>query len=166
MSRFLISRFRSFFTGLFALSLVSAVSAGETVVNDATLSEVGDGSNWLAYGRNYSEQRYSPLDEINHQTIGRLGIDWVLDLPNDRSLLATPLVVDGVMYFTGSFSKTRAVDVKTGKILWEYDPKSVEHAGDRLRIMWDQNKGAAYWEGKVIISTIDGRLIGLVPHDA
>ena len=97
MSRFVNSWFRLFVAGFGTLCLVSSVSAGETVVNDATLSEIGDGSNWLAYGRNYSEQRYSPLDEINHQTIGRLGIDWVLDLPNDRSLLATPLVVDGVM---------------------------------------------------------------------
>ncbi|MEM7465913.1 MAG: PQQ-dependent dehydrogenase, methanol/ethanol family [Pseudomonadota bacterium] len=142
-------------------ALSSAPVFAETVVNDATLSEDGDGSNWLAYGRNYSEQRYSPLDQINHKNIGRLGVEWVLDLPTDKSLLGTPLVVDGVIYFTGSFSKTRAVDAKTGKILWEYDPKSVEHAGDRLRIMWDQNKGAAYWEGKLIISTIDGRLVGL-----
>ncbi|MGB1885365.1 MAG: PQQ-dependent dehydrogenase, methanol/ethanol family, partial [Gammaproteobacteria bacterium] len=137
------------------------VTSAETVVNDETLAAVGDGSNWLAYGRNYSEQRYSPLKQINTETVSGLGVEWFLDLPEDRMLLATPLVVDGVIYFTGSFSKTRAVDAKTGKLLWEYDPESVKHAGDRLRIMWDQNKGPAFWNGKVIISTIDGRLVGL-----
>ena len=148
-----------FCTGVL-IAAVQATSA-ETVVNDETLSVVGDGSNWAAYGRNYSEQRYSPLKQINTETVSGLGVEWFLDLPEDRMLLATPLVVDGVIYFTGSFSKTRAVDAKTGKLLWEYDPESVKHAGDRLRIMWDQNKGPAFWNGKVIISTIDGRLVGL-----
>ena len=147
--------------GVGALMIAMHANAAETVVNDATLTAEGDGSNWLAYGRNYSEQRYSPLDQINTETVKRLGVEWVMELPEDKSLVATPLVVDGVIYFTGSFSKTRAVDAKTGKLLWEYDPKSIEHAGDRLRIMWDQNKGPAFWNGKVIISTIDGRLIGL-----
>ncbi|MGE0485523.1 MAG: PQQ-dependent dehydrogenase, methanol/ethanol family [Gammaproteobacteria bacterium] len=136
----------------------------ETVVNDATLSVRGDGSNWAAFGHDYTEQRYSPLKQIDENSVKRLGVEWVLELPGDRSLVATPLVVDGVIYFTGSYSKTRAVDAKTGKLLWEYDPKSIEHAGDRLRVMWDQNKGPAVWEDKLIISTIDGRLVGLNRH--
>jgi len=146
-------------TGL--LAAIVHTGQAETVVNDATLSALGDGSNWAGFGYNYTEQRYSPLDQINTETVARLGVNWVLDLPGDRSLVATPLVVDGVIYFTGTFSHTRAVDARTGKVLWEYDPKSVEHAGDRLRVMWDQNKGPAYWNGKLIISTIDGRLIAL-----
>ena len=151
--------------GALAISLLSLFAWGnisaETVVNDATLTEVGDGSNWPGFGRNYSEQRYSPLDQINEDTISRLGAEWVLDLPESRSLTGTPLAVDGVLYFTGSWSYTRAVDAKTGKVLWEYDPESIKHSGDRLRIMWDQNKGPAFWNGKVIISTVDGRLVGL-----
>jgi quinohemoprotein ethanol dehydrogenase len=133
----------------------------QTVVNDATLTEVGDGSNWPGFGRNYSEQRYSPLSQINEETVSRLGAEWVLDMPESRMLTGTPLAVDGVLYFTGSWSYTRAVDAKTGKVLWEYDPESIKRSGDRLRIMWNQNKGAAFWNGKVIISTIDGRLVGL-----
>ncbi len=139
----------------------AAAPVAPTVVNDASLAEVGDGRNWLAFGRNYSEQRYSPLDQVNRDTVKRLGLDWFLELPDDNTLNGTPLVVDGVLYFTGSFSRTRAVDAKTGKLLWEFDPKSIEHAGDRLRVMWDISRGLAYWNGKVIIATIDGRLIGL-----
>lgn len=142
----------------------AAALAQDTVVDDATLTQVGDGSNWPAFGRDYSEQRFSPLDQINTETVNKLGLAWVTELPNDRSLLATPLVVDGVMYFTGTYSVARAVDARTGKVLWEYDPKSIEHAGDRLRVMWDQNKGPAVWKDKLIISTIDGRLVGLNRH--
>jgi hypothetical protein len=66
-----------------------------------------------------------------------------------------------VIYFTGSYSRTRAVDARSGKVLWEYDPKVIEHAGDRLRIMWDSNRGPAFYKGKLIISTVDGRLVAL-----
>jgi quinohemoprotein ethanol dehydrogenase len=141
--------------------LISFPALAETVVDDAALSDETDGRNWLAYGRNYSEKRFSPLDQINTGTVERLGIEWVLDLPQDRTLTSTPVVVDGVLYFTGSYSVTRAVDARTGKVLWEYDPKSIEHAGDRLRIMWDTSRGLSYWKGKVIIATIDGRLVAI-----
>ena len=143
-----------------ALAVVQGGSA-DTIVDDAALSNELNGNNWLAYGRTYSEQRYSPLEQIDVTSVTRLGLDWFLDLPDDRSLIGTPLVVDGILYFTGSYSKTRAVDVKTGKVLWEYDPRSIEHAGDRLRIMWDSSRGLSFWKGKVIIATIDGRLVAI-----
>ena len=101
------------------------------------------------------------MTKVNTESVKGLGLDWYMDLPDDRSLTGTPLVVDGVIYFTGSYSKTRAVDAKTGELIWEYDPESIKHAGDRLKVMWDQNKGLAIWKDKVIISTIDGRLVGL-----
>lgn len=145
---------------LLSLTLSSSLLA-KTLVDDAALSNEADTSNWLGYGRTYSEQRYSPLSDINTESVKRLGLDWVMELPNDRTLIGTPLVVDGVMYFTGSYSVTRAVDARTGKLLWEYDPKSIEHAGDRLRNMWDSSRGLAFWNGKVIIATIDGRLVGI-----
>jgi len=145
--------------GIFAL--ISPLSLAETIVNDTSLADDSNTSNWLAYGRTYSEQRYSPLSAISTDSVPRLGLDWVLDLPQDRSLIGTPLVVDGILYFTGSFSVTRAVEAKTGKLLWEYDPKSIEHAGDRLKIMWDSSRGLAFWNGKVIIATIDGRLVAI-----
>jgi quinohemoprotein ethanol dehydrogenase len=97
--------------------LSSAVLAGGSIVDDTTLTAVGDGSNWPAFGRNYSEQRFSPLDQINPDTVARLRASSVTDLPGDRALVATPLVVDGVIYFTGSYSVARAVDAVSGKIM-------------------------------------------------
>ncbi len=154
-------------TGIRQLALAALVLAGPwvaggaTVVDDAAIADESDGANWLAYGKTHSEKRYSPLSQINLETVSGLGLEWFLDLPIDRTLIGTPLAVDGVLYFTGSYSRTRAVDAKTGKLLWTYDPESTKHAGDRLRIMWDSSRGLAFWKGKVIIATIDGRLVAI-----
>ncbi|HKY93603.1 MAG TPA: PQQ-dependent dehydrogenase, methanol/ethanol family [Nevskiaceae bacterium] len=152
---------RSIAAFVLGCALPTLGTAAATVVDDQSLADDKQGANWLAYGRNYSEQRYSPLTQIDTTSIKKLSLAWSMDLPKDHSLVGTPIVVDGVMYFTGSFSVTRAVDAATGKLLWEYDPKSIDAAGDRLRIMWDSSRGLAYWKGKVIIATIDGRLIAL-----
>jgi quinohemoprotein ethanol dehydrogenase len=145
----------------FALLGASAQAAG-VVVDDKALKDEKQAENWLSYGRNYSEQRFSPLDQVNVDTVGRLGLAWSMPLPDDRTLLGTPLVVDGVMYFAGSWNKTRAVDAKTGKLLWEYNPETIKTAGpDRLRIMWDSSRGIAFWKGKLVIATMDGRLVGV-----
>ncbi len=132
-----------------------------TTIDDKALADDKDGANWAAYGRTYSEQRFSPLDQINEANIGKLGLAWAMDLPNDRSLNGTPLVIDGIMYFPGSYNVVYAVEAATGKLLWKYDPKVIDTAGDRLRIMWDSSRGLAYWKGKVYDATIDGRLIAI-----
>ncbi len=153
---------RSFLAGA-ALAIAACASCvfAQTVVDDKALGDNQSGANWLSYGRNYSEERYSPLTQIDTKNVSKLGLQWALDLPLDKALLATPLAVDGVLYFTGTFSVTRAVDAATGKILWEYDPKVIEHSGERLKIFWGSSRGLGYWKGTVIIATNDGRLIGL-----
>ncbi len=139
--------------GIFTTGAFSA-----TTVDGAAIGNEQDASNWLSYGRTYSEQRYSPLNQINEKTVAGLKADWALELPTDRTLLATPIVVDGVMYISGSYSVVRAVDAQSGKVLWTYDPKTLEVAGDRQRIFWDSNRGVAFWKGKVFVATGDGRL--------
>ncbi|MEX2481159.1 MAG: PQQ-dependent dehydrogenase, methanol/ethanol family [Gammaproteobacteria bacterium] len=134
--------------------------AAGPVVDDAVLSNPAPGD-WPGYGRDYSERRYSPLEHINVRNVRRLGVAWHLDLPQDRSLTGTPLVADGVLYFNGSYNVVRAVDARSGKLLWEYDPKVTEVSGDRLRMMWDWNRGIALWKGRIFNATIDGRLIAL-----
>ncbi len=116
--------------------------------------------NWLTYGRTYSEQRFSPLDKINDHNIAQLGLAWFFDLDTRRGQEATPLVVDGVMYFTTAWSKVVALNAVTGSLLWKYDPKvppewAVNACCDVV------NRGVAAWEGKVFVGTLDGRLIAL-----
>ncbi len=132
------------------------------VVDDAALADERQGSDWLAFGRTYSEQRFSPLTQINASNVSDLAVDWYLDLPNDRGLVSTPLVVDGVLYFNGSLNIVRAVDAATGALLWEYDPKVAERASSRrARIGWDHNRGIGFWKGKVYLATWDGVLVAL-----
>ena len=109
---------------------IALVGCGEvntsTFVDDEALADATSGDNWLAYARNYSEQRYSPLAQVNDGNVSELGIAWYVDLPDDRSLVGTPLVVDGVLYYEGSYNVLRAVDATTGELLWEYDPEVIE----------------------------------------
>ena len=111
--------------------------AAATTVDGAAIADEKSGANWLSYGRTYSEQRYSPLKQITADNVGGLGVAWFMDLPGQKSLLSTPLVVDGILYFSGSYSVVFAVDTRTGKKLWTYDPKTIDAAGERLRVMWD-----------------------------
>jgi quinohemoprotein ethanol dehydrogenase len=116
--------------------------------------------NWMSHGRTYSEQRFSPLKEIDDRNIGGLGLAWFYDLDTDRGQEATPIVVDGVMYFTSAWSKVFALNAATGARLWSYDPKvppewSVNACCDVV------NRGVAVWKGKVFVGTLDGRLVAL-----
>jgi quinohemoprotein ethanol dehydrogenase len=143
---------------LFSTQLSAAVA-----IDGAAIAAVDQGGDWRAYGRSYSEQRYSPLKQINDRNLDRLRLDWYLDMPDSRALNATPLVVDGVMYFTASQSVVMAVDAASGKLLWRYDPEVIKRLANRkhMRFNWGANRGLAFWKGRVYVATFDGRLIAL-----
>jgi quinohemoprotein ethanol dehydrogenase len=130
-------------------------------IDDAALrapeARAGD---WLSYGRDYYEQRFSPLDQISDRNVAQLGLAWQMDTATDRGLEATPLVVDGVMYTTGSWSVTYAVDARTGQQLWKYDPE-VHRKYDNLACCDVVNRGAAFYKDKVYVGVLDGRLVAL-----
>jgi quinohemoprotein ethanol dehydrogenase len=116
--------------------------------------------NWLTYGRTYSEQRFSPLKQINANNVGQLRLAWYYDLDTHRGQEATPIVVDGVMYFSTAWSKVIAMDAATGKLLWEFDPKVPPEWA--INLCCDVvNRGVAVWKGNVYVGTLDGRLIAL-----
>jgi quinohemoprotein ethanol dehydrogenase len=140
------------------------VPAVGTEVDTAAIASEGSDGQWLSYGRNYSEQRFSPLAQVTKDNVGRLGLEWFLDLPNARSLEATPLAVDGILYFTTSWSVVYAVDGATGRVLWVFDPESrqvMSTTPERLKTAWGTHRGVAFWKGKVYLGTSDGRLIAL-----
>ena len=116
--------------------------------------------NWPTYGRTYSEQRFSPLRAIDDHNAGRLGLAWYFDLDTHRGQEATPIVVDGVMYFSTAWSKVFALNAATGARLWSYDPRVPRQWG--ANACCDVvNRGVAVWQGKIYIGTLDGRLIAL-----
>jgi PQQ-dependent dehydrogenase (methanol/ethanol family) len=119
-----------------------------------------DAGNWLMYGRTYDDHRFSPLTQINEQTIARLGLMWSRELDTTRGLEATPIVENGVIYTTGSWSVVYALNARTGDIRWTYDP-----AVSRTRAFFVccdvVNRGVALYRGRVYVGTLDGRLIAL-----
>jgi quinohemoprotein ethanol dehydrogenase len=128
-------------------------------VDDARLQSPEPG-NWLAHGGNQQGHRYSPLDQINVETVAKLAPAWSLDLDTYRGQEATPIVVDGIVYVTTAWSKVYAVDAKSGKALWRFDPKvSGPHAAKNCCDV--VNRGAAVYRGKVYVATFDGRLVAL-----
>ena len=140
------------------------LSQPATEINDLTMADESQGENWLAFGRTYSEQRFSPLVQINAANVAQLTPDWFIDLPNSRSLVSTPLVADGVMYFISSMNIVRAVDAASGDELWRYDPRVAEHAARRMRAGWDNSRGIGLWQDKLFVATWDGRLIAVDRH--
>ena len=77
-----------------------------------------DSSGWLSHGRTYSEQRHSPLKQINNQSVDDLGLLWSYDLGNSRGIEATPIVHNGIMYVTSTWNVVHALDARTGKQIW------------------------------------------------
>ncbi len=116
--------------------------------------------NWLSYGRNYQEERYSPLHEVNTGTISDLGLAWYWDTGTTRGLEATPIVVNGIMFTSGAWSVVWAHDAKTGALLWTYDPQ-VPRAWGKEACCDVVNRGVAVWNSKIYVGTLDGRLVAL-----
>ena len=141
-----------------ALALAAAARAG-TPVTTALLAAVPDGE-WLSYGRDRGEQRFSPLTAVNAGNVGQLGLAWHADLDTARGQEATPLVHDGVLYVSTAWSMVKAFDAATGKPLWAYDPKVPRET--LVRACCDAvNRGVALAGGQVFVGTLDGRLVSL-----
>lgn len=113
---------------------------------------------WPSFGRDYTNQRYSPLKQINSSNVEKLALQWSFKSGVKGSFQATPIVVDGIIYLSLPYNHVVALDAKNGKELWRY-----EH---RLRANWKlccgpANRGVAVGYGKVFIGTVDARLISL-----
>jgi quinohemoprotein ethanol dehydrogenase len=147
----------------FGILVVAALLTGNalaaTVIDNAALKNDADGHNWAAYGRTFDETHFSPLNEINRETVPRLNLAWTLDLDVTNNL-STPLAVEGVIYVASGYSLVHAVDAKTGKLLWRYDPEVSKVVGTKLRTGWGI-RGLAFWKGRLFVGTHDGRLIAL-----
>jgi len=125
-----------------------------------TIDAPGNVGDWMSYSRGWSEQRYSPLAQINDKTVSQLGLAWYDDLQTYRGVQASPLVIDGVLYNESIYNVVTAYDGKTGRKLWTYDPK-VGSEWARLACCGPSARGIAAWKGKLYIGALDGRLIAI-----
>jgi len=134
---------------------ISKQISDERLVNaDAT---PGD---WLSYGRNYAEDRYSSLNQITKENIKDLGLAWSINLETTRGIEATPLVVDGIMYLSGPWSMVYAIDARKGKRIWTFDPEVPREYGERA-CCDVVNRGIALYQGQIFVGSLDGRLIAI-----
>lgn len=145
------------------LSLVIPSSHG-AVVNEVSIVEPG--SDWLSYGRDYSEQRFSPLDEITRQNVDELDLAWSFDFPTARGMEATPLVHEGIIYVSTGWSHVYALNAETGEELWHFDAQ-IPKSKLATTCCGPVNRGVALWQGnddqplQVFLGALDGRLIAL-----
>lgn len=142
----------------FSLCIVALLIAAPGVAQQA--ESPNNSGEWLLHGRTEGETRFSPLNRINVQTVKDLGLAWSFLTESTRGLEATPIVSRGVLYTTASWSVVFALDAKTGKQLWKYDPQVPREFG-RKACCDVVNRGVAVSGGHVFVATIDGRLVAL-----
>jgi quinohemoprotein ethanol dehydrogenase len=130
-------------------------------IDDARVNAAdSEPGSWLAHGRDYREQRFSPLKQIDRSSVGRLGLAFAVDLGSNDALEATPIMVDGTLFFTSAFSIVHAVDAATGAERWRYDP-GVPRDFLRRTCCGPINRGVAVYQGNVYVATLDGRLVAI-----
>ena len=143
---------------LAAMAIVAAASSARVAVPATAPAE---GRDWFSFGGNDNEQHYSPLVQINTGNVATLGLAWSYDI-DTFDAYTQPLEVNGVIYFAVGLSVIHALDARTGKLLWQYDPKVAEapEAQWRMRAGWGI-RGIAYRDGKIFTATREGRLIAV-----
>lgn len=153
------------FLSLAGLILATWVVAGQQVrrIDDLALKNAGKtGEEWLTYGLTPQETRFSPLKQIDTTNVSRLGLAWSFDLgTGGGNQEATPLEWNGKIYAISNWSVVIAVDARTGKERWRWDPE-VNQTAVRPKVCCGiVNRGIAIYQGKVIAPVIDGRLEAL-----
>ena len=157
-----VSRALLLITGALLAGGVGLAGAREPADVDAARLAGADSEpqNWFTGGRDKDGSYYSPLTMIDAQSVGRLGFAWQYDLGTDRGQEATPIVVDGVMYTSGTWGYVYALDAATGQELWHFLPQ-VENIYARNPCCDLVNRGVAVWKGKVYVASVDGHLHAL-----
>jgi PQQ-dependent dehydrogenase (methanol/ethanol family) len=155
---------KGLFYRLLIMSLLGLFSLGSFAVDPQSISDPGE--QWLSHGRDYTEQRFSPLDNINANNIDQLNLAWSFKFDTARGMEATPLVHNGVIYISTGWSHAYALDARTGEQLWHYDAQ-VPKSYLAKTCCGPVNRGVALWQGdskqplQVFMGALDGRLIAL-----
>ena len=142
------------------VAVTGSASAGPVTSNDL-LNAQDNGKEWLTYGRDYRNWRYSPLSEITPENASKLSPVWAMSTGGQfGGLEGTPLFRDGVLYFSADYARTFAVDAKSGNILWRYEPEY----GDGFNAVLccgPIHRGVALAGDLVIVARLDARLVAL-----
>jgi len=135
-------------------------------IDDVALKDASKGTEWLSYGMGWSEQRYSTMTQITPQNVDKLALAWSYEVGtgNAAGQKTNPLFSNGVLYGITNWSVVFAVDARTGKEIWRYEPDidsaMKQNPGSRL-CCGVNSRGIALYEGKVFVGVLDGRLQAL-----
>jgi alcohol dehydrogenase (cytochrome c) len=128
------------------------------VTQDLLNRAAGDGNNFLLTNGDYNQQRFYPNRQINRNNVGRLKPAWIFQTAVKESMETSPIVVNGVMYVTTSFSHVYALDARTGEELWHFQPKL---GPITTYCCGPNNRGVAVYDDKVYVATLDAKLVAL-----
>lgn len=148
---------RYWIAAMVVLCATGASAQPGNVDDQRLLNAQSDPSNWVSYGRDYRNQRFSPLARIDAKNVAALAPVWSYRSGIESTFQATPLVVDGVMYVSLPFNHVVALDARDGRLLWRYQ----HERRTKKMCCGPANRGVAVAYGKVFIGTVDARLIAL-----
>lgn len=144
------------------LSLIALSACDRTQKTAKAVDMTNNGSNWPSYGSDYRSQRFSKADQINVDNVKELTLAWQHHSGVLASYQTTPIVQNGIMYFSLPFNHVVAVNAATGEELWRYQH---EKRANWKMCCGPQNRGVAVSDGKVYLGTVDARLIALDASD-
>jgi alcohol dehydrogenase (cytochrome c) len=146
---------------ILAMSFTLQPSFAKPVTSDDLVKAQENTGEWLTYGRNYRNWRYSPLSEITPDNAAKLAPVWAMSTGGQfGGLEATPLFRDGVLYFTADYARTFAVDAKSGSIIWRYEPE-YEQGFNAVLCCGPISRGLALKDDLVIVARLDSKLVAL-----
>ena len=146
---------------ILAMSFTLQPSFAKPVTSDDLVKAQENAGEWLTYGRNYRNWRYSPLSEITPDNAAKLAPVWAMSTGGQfGGLEATPLFRDGVVYFTADYARTFAVDAKSGSIIWRYEPE-YEQGFNAVLCCGPISRGLALKDDLVIVARLDSKLVAL-----
>jgi PQQ-dependent dehydrogenase (methanol/ethanol family) len=126
------------------------------------LAATAQAQNWPITGGDAGNTRYSASKQINTTNVGKLNVEWALQLGTLRSQESTPILVGDTLYVTSSFGpkNTYAVNAKTGEIRWTYQPE-IPKGIDQYACCDVNNRGVAYNDGKIFLGRLDANIVAL-----
>jgi alcohol dehydrogenase (cytochrome c) len=147
----------------------TAALAADEVTPDTLLKADGDPGDWLTHHKDYSAQRFSPLNQINKDNVKSMHVAWTLQLGgvegggmwSHGGLEGTPIVQNGFMFVTDGWGSVYKIDTRggQGKVLWKMDPKTDHDWAGAIACCGVDNRGVALSGNLVISHSLDGRLI-------